>query len=179
MFGGGPAQTSDKGELSDGEPLASLRQQKLRIDKVENTAVPPNTERTLSDRNGPGVVSSLCMALGAAPIQRWTPGCGCTTTAHRTPRSTSTWERCSPPTGEPAAPTPASVGHRQRRAGRVGGPVGGPAHVCRRRGVRWGLALRLTLYLSPDAAGLPLTIVPGQRRSGHRGDLAQAGSALS
>jgi hypothetical protein len=33
--------------------------------------------------------------------------------------------------------------------------------------------------LSPDAAGLPLTIVPGQRRSGYRGDLAQAGSALS
>jgi hypothetical protein len=129
MFGGGPAQTSDKGELSDGEPLASLRQQKLRIDKVENTAVPPNTERTLSDRNGPGVVSSLCMALGAAPIQRWTPGCGCTTTAHRTPRSTSTWERCSPPTGEPAAPTPASAA-LAALAARLGGPptsVGGGA----------------------------------------------------
>jgi hypothetical protein len=45
-------------------PLASLRQQKLRIEKVENTAVPPNTERTLFDRNGPGVVLSVWMALG-------------------------------------------------------------------------------------------------------------------
>ena len=45
------------------------RQQKLRIDKVESTAVPPNTERTLFDKTGPGAVVSLWMALGggAAP----------------------------------------------------------------------------------------------------------------
>ena len=50
-------------------PLAALRQTKLRIDKVENAAVPPNTERTLCNRTGPGVVVSLWMALGggAAP----------------------------------------------------------------------------------------------------------------
>jgi hypothetical protein len=50
-------------------PLAPLRQHKLRIDKVENTAVPPNTERTLFDKTGPGAVVSLWMALGggAAP----------------------------------------------------------------------------------------------------------------
>jgi hypothetical protein len=45
-------------------PLASLRQEKLRIDKVENASVAPNTERTLYNRNGPGVVVSLWMALG-------------------------------------------------------------------------------------------------------------------
>src|ERR687887_1938697 len=45
-------------------PLASLRQEKLRIDKVESASVPPNTERTLFSRNGPGVVLSLWMALG-------------------------------------------------------------------------------------------------------------------
>ena len=45
-------------------PLASLRQQKLRIEKVENTSVPPNTERTLFDRSGPGVILSVWMALG-------------------------------------------------------------------------------------------------------------------
>jgi len=50
-------------------PLATLRQTKLRIDKVENASVPPNTERTLCNRAGPGVVVSLWMALGggAAP----------------------------------------------------------------------------------------------------------------
>src|SRR3954447_20428897 len=50
-------------------PLAALRQSKLRIDKVENVSVPPNTERTLCNRTGPGVVVSLWMALGggAAP----------------------------------------------------------------------------------------------------------------
>lgn len=50
-------------------PLATLRQTKLRIDKVENAAVPPNTERTLCNRTDPGVVASLWMALGggAAP----------------------------------------------------------------------------------------------------------------
>ena len=50
-------------------PLATLRQTKLRIDKVENASVPPNTERTLCNRTGPGVVVSLWMALGggAAP----------------------------------------------------------------------------------------------------------------
>jgi hypothetical protein len=50
-------------------PLATLRQTKLRIDKVENASVPPNTERTLCNRPGPGVVVSLWMALGggAAP----------------------------------------------------------------------------------------------------------------
>jgi hypothetical protein len=45
-------------------PLAPLRQQKLRIEKVENASVPPNTERTLFARNGPGVVVSVWMALG-------------------------------------------------------------------------------------------------------------------
>jgi len=45
-------------------PLATLRQTKLRIDKVENASVPPNTERTLCSRTGPGVVDSLWMALG-------------------------------------------------------------------------------------------------------------------
>jgi hypothetical protein len=45
-------------------PLASLRRDKLRIEKVENASVPPNTERTLYTRNGPGVVLSLWMALG-------------------------------------------------------------------------------------------------------------------
>ena len=50
-------------------PLATLRQTKLRIDKVENASVPPNTERTLCNHTGPGVVVSLWMALGggAAP----------------------------------------------------------------------------------------------------------------
>lgn len=50
-------------------PLASLRQEKLRIAKVENVVVPPNAERTLFDRTGPGVVVSLWMAIGggAAP----------------------------------------------------------------------------------------------------------------
>lgn len=50
-------------------PLASLRQEKLRIEKLENVSVPPNTERILFSRNGPGVVLSLWMALGggAAP----------------------------------------------------------------------------------------------------------------
>jgi hypothetical protein len=50
-------------------PLAGLRQSKLRVDKVENVSVPPNTERTLCNRTGPGVVVSLWMALGggAAP----------------------------------------------------------------------------------------------------------------
>src|SRR3954470_19094568 len=50
-------------------PLAALRQTKLRIDKVENVSVPPNTERALCNRAGPGVVVSLWMALGggAAP----------------------------------------------------------------------------------------------------------------
>src|SRR5215207_1976400 len=45
-------------------PLAPLRQQKLRIEKVENIAVPPNTERTLFDETGPGAVASVWMALG-------------------------------------------------------------------------------------------------------------------
>jgi hypothetical protein len=45
-------------------PLATLRQTKLRIDKVENASVPPNTERTLCNHTGPGVVVSLWMALG-------------------------------------------------------------------------------------------------------------------
>jgi len=45
-------------------PLAPLLPTKLRIDKVENAAVPPNTERTLCNRTGPGVVDSLWMALG-------------------------------------------------------------------------------------------------------------------
>lgn len=45
-------------------PLASLRRGKLHIEKVENVTVPPNTERTLFDRNGPGAVLSLWMALG-------------------------------------------------------------------------------------------------------------------
>ena len=45
-------------------PLASLRQEKLRMEKVENVSVPPNTERTLCDLNGPGVVDSLWMSLG-------------------------------------------------------------------------------------------------------------------
>ncbi len=46
-------------------PLAPLLQAKLRIDKVENASVlPPNTERTLCNRTGPGVVDSLWMALG-------------------------------------------------------------------------------------------------------------------
>ena len=40
-------------------PLASLRREKLRIEKFENVSVPPNTERTLFSRNGPGVVLSL------------------------------------------------------------------------------------------------------------------------
>ena len=50
-------------------PLATLRQTKLRIDKVENVSVPPNTELALCNRAGPGVVVSLWMALGggAAP----------------------------------------------------------------------------------------------------------------
>jgi len=50
-------------------PLATLRQTKLRIDKLENVAVPPNTERTLCNHTGPGLVVSLWMALGggAAP----------------------------------------------------------------------------------------------------------------
>ena len=37
-------------------PLAARPQSKLRIDKVENVSVPPNTERTLCNRTGPGVV---------------------------------------------------------------------------------------------------------------------------
>ena len=45
-------------------PLAARPQSKLRIDKVENVSVPPNTERTLCNRTGPGVVVSLWMALG-------------------------------------------------------------------------------------------------------------------
>ena len=45
-------------------PLAELRQEKLRIEKLENVAVPPNTERTLCDKTGPGVVRSIWMALG-------------------------------------------------------------------------------------------------------------------
>jgi Protein of unknown function (DUF2961) len=45
-------------------PLATLRREKLRLEKVENASVPPNTERTLFDRSGPGVVISLWMALG-------------------------------------------------------------------------------------------------------------------
>ena len=40
-------------------PLAALRQSKLRIDKVENVSVPPNTERTLCNRVGPGVVGGF------------------------------------------------------------------------------------------------------------------------
>ena len=65
-----PDQTRrDEGELQMVNPLATLRQTKLRIDKVENASVPPNTERTLCNRSGPGVVASLWMALGggAAP----------------------------------------------------------------------------------------------------------------
>jgi hypothetical protein len=46
------------------DPLAALRREKLRMDKVENVAVPPNTERTLCSRSGPGVVVSVWMALG-------------------------------------------------------------------------------------------------------------------
>lgn len=49
-------------------PLASLRQEKLRIEKVENDSVPPNTERTLCERNGPGVVHSIWMALGGGNV---------------------------------------------------------------------------------------------------------------
>jgi hypothetical protein len=45
-------------------PLASLRQEKLRIDKAENASVAPSTERTLHNRTGPGVVVSVWMALG-------------------------------------------------------------------------------------------------------------------
>lgn len=45
-------------------PLASLGKDRLHIDTLENVLVPPNTERTLCTRNGPGVVVSLWMALG-------------------------------------------------------------------------------------------------------------------
>jgi hypothetical protein len=45
-------------------PLASLGKDRLHIDTLENVLVPPNTERTLCARNGPGVVVSLWMALG-------------------------------------------------------------------------------------------------------------------
>ena len=49
-------------------PLASLRQGKLRIDKLENVRVPPDTERTVFARTGPGVVVSLWMALGGGNV---------------------------------------------------------------------------------------------------------------
>src|SRR4051794_35447116 len=52
-------------------PLAALRQSKLRIDKVENVSVPPNTERTLCNRTGPGVVVSLWRALGGGAAPAW------------------------------------------------------------------------------------------------------------
>ena len=87
-------------------PLATLRQTKLRIDKVENASVPPNTERTLCNRSGPGVVVSLWMALGggAAPALDGRPRVYYD--GSPTPRSTSTLGPCWPRTGVPGTSHP-------------------------------------------------------------------------
>jgi hypothetical protein len=57
-------------------PLAPLRQEKLRIDKVENASVAPNTERTLSNRNGPGRWYPCGWRWVVATLRRWTAVCG-------------------------------------------------------------------------------------------------------
>ncbi|MFD2422360.1 DUF2961 domain-containing protein [Amycolatopsis pigmentata] len=46
------------------DPLATLSTDPLRIDKIENVRCGPQSELTLFDRTGPGVVKSLWMALG-------------------------------------------------------------------------------------------------------------------
>lgn len=50
------------------DPLASLRQEKLRLRKVENVLVAPNREYTLCNINGPGAVVSVWMALGGGNV---------------------------------------------------------------------------------------------------------------
>lgn len=47
-----------------GNPLASLRKEKLSMSKVENVSVAQGSEHTLLYTNGPGTVVSVWMALG-------------------------------------------------------------------------------------------------------------------
>ena len=80
-------------------PLASLRQHKLAHRQDGKHCGPPNTERTLLDRTGPGVVVSLWMALGGGALRAGRPAARVLRRLTERHRSTSTWAPCSPRMG--------------------------------------------------------------------------------